>query len=241
MSLNPKYNSLGATFVVDGYAAPVVASWTSATTVNTALTVNCNGMDTVVLTYIPSGTVTGGVLTFEVYDGANWVPMRVGRSAAYATEITYALAGGAMNWQIGVAGYQQFRAKLSTVVAGSGTALITAIVSSTPDVSNVIVGVDTTTLPIPVSQATGYTAVATGVGNTVIKNSPGGLVKLVVTVAGSAASSIYDNASTNSGTVLFTFPTTTTAGQVFDVQIPLTNGATAAGASGSAGFIATYS
>lgn len=59
-------------------------------------------------------------------------------------------------------------------------------------------------------QATNNASVPTGAGNTVVKNSAGALVSIVVTTAGTGSGNVlvYDNASTNSGTVLFALPAT---------------------------------
>ncbi|HLX53425.1 MAG TPA: hypothetical protein VKR58_05775 [Aquella sp.] len=131
--------------ISDEYFAPVTATWTNATVQNTAQTVSTAGCDTVVLTVVPTGTVTPGVITFECFDGATWVPIRIGRSSQYATETTYALGGGQQNWQINLAGYTQYRTRLSTAITGGGSVIVTAIVSSAPDVGTVTVGIDTTT------------------------------------------------------------------------------------------------
>jgi hypothetical protein len=129
--------------VVDAYQAPVSAAWTSATALNTALTLNTQGYDTVIFTIAPSGTLTGGAITFECFDGTNWISLKAPRTDSYLTDTTFALSGAALHsWQLPVAGYPQVRARLSTVIAGSGTASLVAIASSAPDVSLVTVGLD---------------------------------------------------------------------------------------------------
>jgi len=59
----------------------------------------------------------------------------------------------------------------------------------------------------------------------VVKAGPGRLLKVIVTttIAGGAIT-IYDNASTNSGTILLATTSTATAGTVYDVNLPAANG-----------------
>jgi len=69
-------------------------------------------------------------------------------------------------------------------------------------------------------------AVASGAGTVVLKAAPGRLCRLVVTVAGTVAFTVFDNASAASGTALFTSPTATSIGTIFDIQLPAQNGIT---------------
>jgi hypothetical protein len=72
---------------------------------------------------------------------------------------------------------------------------------------------------------------------TVIKASPGRLARVLCSTANATnAINIYDNATTNSGTIIGVIPTTATAGQIFDLQMPAANGITVA-ATASAGTI----
>jgi hypothetical protein len=84
--------------------------------------------------------------------------------------------------------------------------------------------------PILVSTA-GSTAVAiaASAGTTVLKAAAGRLCRAVVTTAGTSADNItiYDNATTGSGTVLGVIPGGGTVGTVFDFQMPAVNGITA--------------
>lgn len=82
--------------------------------------------------------------------------------------------------------------------------------------------------------------IATGAGNTVIKASAGRLVQLLVTTAGTASLTCYDNATTNAGTVIGITPATTTVGQVIKLDTPAANGITCAGATGSPVVTASY-
>lgn len=84
----------------------------------------------------------------------------------------------------------------------------------------------------PILQTGGGTttaAIAASAGTTVVKATAGRLCKAVVTTAGTATDNItvYDNATTGSGTILAIIPGGTTVGTVYDLQMPAANGITA--------------
>ena len=132
-------------YIADAYAQPVIATWTTATPINTAITVTTGGMDCVALTISPSGTITAGAVTFEVYDGFNWFPIKSARESSYNTDSVFSGIGtpGQQAWTVPVAAYPQFRARLSTALTGAGATLQLAVISSSaPDTSVVTCGLD---------------------------------------------------------------------------------------------------
>lgn len=73
----------------------------------------------------------------------------------------------------------------------------------------------------------GQTAnVPTGTGNTVVKAKEGRLCKVLVTAAGTGTGNVlfYDNATTNSGTVIGIVPATIAIGTVYTFDMPAGNG-----------------
>lgn len=83
--------------------------------------------------------------------------------------------------------------------------------------------------PLPVTFATNNASVPTGAGNTVLKGAAGVIATVVVTTTGAGAGNvqIFDNATTNSGTVLFAFPANAAAGTSYLVFGYAKNGMTA--------------
>lgn len=78
-------------------------------------------------------------------------------------------------------------------------------------------------------------------GSANVKASPGRLCRVVVTVAGTASITFYDNAAGNStGTIIGISPPTTTVGQVLDFNIPAAVGISAVGGAGSPGVTIGY-
>lgn len=90
----------------------------------------------------------------------------------------------------------------------------------------------------------GATAVAVASGlatNTVVKASAGRLCRVLLTTAnGAAAVSIYDNATTTSGTVIGYIAASAAAGTLVDFQIPAANGITIGGAATNPAMTVTF-
>lgn len=80
------------------------------------------------------------------------------------------------------------------------------------------------------AKATTTTSVPTGSGNTVVSANMGRLTSVLVTTAGTGSGSvlIYDNATTNSGTVIGVIPATVTIGTYYVFEMPAVLGITVA-------------
>jgi len=70
--------------------------------------------------------------------------------------------------------------------------------------------------------AENYTNVPAGAANTVVFGNPCVLCKVIVQAAGTGSTDtdIFDNATTNSGTKLFTVPKAAAQASIYDLQIP---------------------
>lgn len=77
--------------------------------------------------------------------------------------------------------------------------------------------------------------------NTVIKATPGRLCKVLITTSAAAAIVIYDNATTNSGTIICSIAASAAAGTLVDLQMPAANGITFAGIASSPAFTVSWS
>jgi hypothetical protein len=78
------------------------------------------------------------------------------------------------------------------------------------------------------------------VANTVIKATSGRLCRVIVTVTGAAAMSIYDNAAAATGTIIGQLPANPAVGSVYDFQTPAALGITVGGAGTNPGVTITY-
>ena len=129
--------------IYDAYQAPAATTWTTTTTVNTAATFTTNGYDTVIVTLGTNAAFAGGVLVFEVYDGVSWMPVKAASIINYTTTAATIspAANATVGYQVPVAGFPQFRVRLSSVLT-AGTLTVTGIISSAPDTSVITVGMD---------------------------------------------------------------------------------------------------
>lgn len=110
-------------------ATATTVNWTSATSANTASTISVVGYSTVVVAMSNTSTMTAGVLTFEVSpDNTNWFPVTLTRIDSHTEENSYTLSTVSNKaWSASVAGFTNFRVRLSTAITGSGTATVTII------------------------------------------------------------------------------------------------------------------
>jgi hypothetical protein len=81
--------------------------------------------------------------------------------------------------------------------------------------------------------------IPTGSNTTTLKKGPGRVCKIIVTGAGSASFSIFDNTAA-SGNVIYTSPATTSIGQILDVQVPAQTGITVVNAASGPAFAVSF-
>jgi hypothetical protein len=85
------------------------------------------------------------------------------------------------------------------------------------------------------------TAIAAGTSaNTVVKNSPGRLARILVTATGTNQLNVFDNASGASGTQIALIPANAAVGTLIDCQAPALNGITVQGNSANPGVTIFY-
>jgi hypothetical protein len=130
--------------VIGGQLAETTASWTSATTVNTALALTVIGYNTVAVSLNQGTTITGGVVTFEVSDtvaGTNWYPIQGAQEQSFVSGSTYTLQQSVnQGYSFDVSGWVQFRVRLSTVISGTGTVAVGVIAQAAACESTVTIG-----------------------------------------------------------------------------------------------------
>lgn len=166
------------------------AAWTSSTTVNTTLAQTITGYGTVTVTFNQGSTITGGVVTFEVSDtvaGTNWYPISMISSAgATVPSTTYTLQQSTnASYQTNVAGYVQFRVRLSTVISGTGTVNVgIAANASATEWQQATYITDATHGPVAVKPSS--TAAATGDPALVVTISPNSAALQITNTSGTA-------------------------------------------------------
>lgn len=73
------------------------------------------------------------------------------------------------------------------------------------------------------------TSVPANASNVVVKGSAGRLCNILVTTTGVTAMVVYDNATTNSGTIIGQLPASAAVGSIYQFNMPAANGITIAG------------
>ena len=113
--------------ITGNQTAASTGTWTSATAVNTAVTIATTNLNTVTVTLSNSATMTGGVLTFEVSpdNGTSWFVIALARIDSFTVETSYALSTIANRaWTSSIDVFTNFRVRLSTAISGTGTATV---------------------------------------------------------------------------------------------------------------------
>jgi hypothetical protein len=119
----------GSQRTMAGNIPEVTATWTNATTINTALTMaNITGYSYITVTLNSTGVTTPGVITFEVSDtGTTWYGIwanQLNINPAGAV-LTYAFISGTLaSFTIPVTAWNQFRIRLSTAITGAGSVAV---------------------------------------------------------------------------------------------------------------------
>lgn len=96
-------------------------------------------------------------------------------------------------------------------------------------------------IPVAVVTDGGTATVAVTASSTAaVKTSPGRLCRILTTSTATAALAIYDNTSTNSGTIIGYVPASTAVGTSINPQSPAANGIYVAGGAGTPAVTISY-
>jgi hypothetical protein len=146
-----------------GTLSGTTQAWTSATATNTTWTLPLNGQNNVQVGFVVSGTVSAGVIAFQVsQDGANWLPIQGAQASAYNAVTSWNSTLGTSSFEFDTAGFAYLRVNLTTPITGSGT--VTFIIQSS----------QVSLEPVPtVGQSNAALLNATVVGTTLTKGTQG--------------------------------------------------------------------
>jgi hypothetical protein len=115
---------------VTGGTQTTSATWTSATGLNTALTLSTTGYSNILFSAAGTGTFTTGAVTFEgsLDGGSTWFAAPITRAdgvTAGGVVGSFSLTASSTTWLASVAGMTNFRIRLSTAITGTGSTAIT--------------------------------------------------------------------------------------------------------------------
>jgi hypothetical protein len=177
-------------------------------------------------------TAAGGLSANGTEDGKNWFVLGgypfIDQVTGMASETIP--SGQTGDYTINVVGLVAIRIDAQGAVTGEADIAINASTSvSAPRASlnPMLTGAQAASLPASVSDQ-------------VASAQPGRLVSITPLTAGSAATSIYDNASAGSGKLIYTLPATPTVGTPIALDIPIVNGITVKGAANTSGLLVKY-
>lgn len=125
----------GGNLIAGGDFTPVSsATWDHTTTLNSAVTLTpINEYGNVAVQIVKAGTITAGVITFEVsLDGTNWQAIDMCPISGAGSTATHALSGASNAFQMFTGGFPNWRARLSTVIGAgdTGSVLVQAMASA---------------------------------------------------------------------------------------------------------------
>jgi hypothetical protein len=110
--------------IKSGVVAQVTATWNSSTPNNTVLSISTTDMATVLWTHNPTGSITGSPFVyFEAsYDGGTTWLVKYTTIAGYGQDqFNYPLASAAVYSHINVAGFTNFRIRVTPAPTGTGS------------------------------------------------------------------------------------------------------------------------
>src|SRR5271163_1706255 len=96
-------------------------TWNSSTAVNSTTQIGIAGMSTVTIAIQQTGSVTGGVMAFQVStDGINWFQVQGASPSGFGVNTLWGPAVGNLVMQFNVTGFNFFRTELTSVLTGTG-------------------------------------------------------------------------------------------------------------------------
>jgi hypothetical protein len=131
VTMSPNTISVPVTQAPASTSNTSAATWTSATALNTTITL-INGTfnyDALIVTLNQGSTITGGQLTFEVSnDNSNWVSITGVNASQFGTfaenGIYFLTQSSYVSGFFNMTSWQYFRVRLSTVITGTGNVVI---------------------------------------------------------------------------------------------------------------------
>ena len=97
-------------------------TWNSSTAVNTTSQISISGASTVTVAIQQTGSVTGGVMAFQVStDGINWFQVQGASPSGFGVNTLWGPAVGNLVMQFNVTGFNFFRTELTAVLTGTGS------------------------------------------------------------------------------------------------------------------------
>jgi hypothetical protein len=175
-----------------------------------------------------SGTWSGLFTLQCSNDNTNWISLN---SFVANNGATFSNTFTTNNLFHGPIFFRYLRVRMTSYTSGTANGTLELYTSDAmAGINTVALNGGTSTIGAINNDGTSSTAIAAGTSaNTVVKASGGRLASILVTTTGTNALTVYDNASTNSGTILAVIPANAAAGTFTAFKVPAANGITVAG------------
>jgi hypothetical protein len=175
-----------------------------------------------------SGTWSGLFTLQCSNDNTNWISLN---SFVANNGATFSNTFTTNNLFHGPIFFRYLRVRMTSYTSGTANGTLELYTSDAmAGINTVALNGGTSTIGAINNDGTSSTAIAAGTSaNTVVKASGGRLASILVTTTGTNALTVYDNASTNSGTILAVIPANAAAGTFTVFKVPAANGITVAG------------
>jgi hypothetical protein len=116
-------------------------TWTSSTGVSATTQISIAGMSTTTVAIQMTGSVTGGVIAFQVStDGVNWFQVQGASPSGFGVNTLWGPAVGNIVMQFNVTGFNYFRTELTSILVGTGSVEIVQQVGTLSIANLVTVG-----------------------------------------------------------------------------------------------------
>ena len=183
------------------------AVWNSGSPVNSNFTFSTAGIDTIALTISCGAGISGGVISFNAFDGSHFIPIKCALLSNYTTASQVTLSSSLLQgFTVPIGGYPSFQVIVTTAISGSGNVTVTMVPVAIPNVSVVAAGIDPASTSPPVGSGSIVSGQATvGTSSTLIVAARTGVGGYGSGVAGTGRQSVTIS---NGGTAtIFVGPT----------------------------------
>jgi hypothetical protein len=192
-----------------------------------------------------------GTITFQgSNDNSGWISIEAESVSAVTTMATTVAAASVM--YVGQAMFRYLRIRMTAYASGAAQGTLELYTTSpAPHVSGAVASQSGTWTVQPGNTAnttawlfahggTNTVAIAAGAAaNTVVKASAGRIARILVTTTGTNPLQVFDNASTNSGTIIAALPASPAIG-TYSFDLPAAAGITIAGNASNPGITVSY-
>lgn len=224
------------------------------TTAQVLATTDCLNMRSVSVHIVTQGG-SSTVVFQGSNDNTNWASIALNNTSNPGTNAAAIQTTAAATIFKGNVSCRYFRLNVTGIVSGTTAGTVAFFAQPLTEIGSALtanaaqqgtwtVQPGNTANTTPWNVTTGGTTTASvpaNAANVVVKASAGRLFRVLVTTTGANPMLIYDNATTNSGTIIGALPASPAVGTIYDFEMPAANGITIAGSATNPAVTVSYS